>query len=244
VYDAINKNVVRGALTPNHSTGIGGPAAMNIYYVYQYLRSKDSDIAPAGTPYYIGKGKQQRAWDSKHTISLPSDKSLIVPVAEQLTESEAFELEKLLIEQWGRVDIGTGILRNKTNGGEGSSGLVRSKESNEKTSKSLTGRKRGRTKAFGKKRGPRSSPSKKRGPLSEDRKNSLSKILKGKKRKNPRSAEYREKQRQSQLGHPVTEEVRRKMSESAKLRWQRKKAEAMLLPNEHSVSEGSSNSFG
>jgi hypothetical protein len=234
VYDAINKNVVRGALTPNHSTGIGGPAAMNIYYVYQYLRSKDSDIAPAGTPYYIGKGKQQRAWDSKHTISLPSDKSLIVLVAEQLTESEAFELEKLLIEQWGRVDIGTGILRNKTNGGEGSSGLVRSKESNEKTSKSLTGRKRGRSKAFGTKRGP----------LSEERKNKLRESLKGKKKKNPRSAEYREKQRQSQLGHPVTEEVRRKMSESAKLRWQRKKAEAMLLPDEHSVSEGSSNSFG
>lgn len=234
MYDAINKNVVRGALTPNHSTGIGGPAAMNIYYVYQYLRSKDSDIAPAGTPYYIGKGKQQRAWDSKHTISLPSDKSLIVLVAEQLTESEAFELEKLLIEQWGRVDIGTGILRNKTNGGEGSSGLVRSKESNEKTSKSLTGRKRGRSKAFGTKRGP----------LSEERKNKLRESLKGKKKKNPRSAEYREKQRQSQLGHPVTEEVRRKMSESAKLRWQRKKAEAMLLPDEHSVSEGSSNSFG
>ncbi len=207
---------------------------MNIYYVYQYLRSKDSDIAPAGTPYYIGKGKQQRAWDSKHTISLPSDKSLIVLVAEQLTESEAFELEKLLIEQWGRVDIGTGILRNKTNGGEGSSGLVRSKESNEKTSKSLTGRKRGRSKAFGTKRGP----------LSEERKNKLRESLKGKKKKNPRSAEYREKQRQSQLGHPVTEEVRRKMSESAKLRWQRKKAEAMLLPDEHSVSEGSSNSFG
>jgi hypothetical protein len=220
--------------TPNHSTGTGGPAAMNIYYVYQYLRSKDSDIAPAGTPYYIGKGKQQRAWDSKHTISLPSDKSLIVLVAEQLTESEAFELEKLLIEQWGRVDIGTGILRNKTNGGEGSSGLVRSKESNEKTSKSLTGRKRGRSKAFGTKRGP----------LSEERKNKLRESLKGKKKKNPRSAEYREKQRQSQLGHPVTEEVRIKMSESAKLRWQRKKAEAMLLPDEHSVSEGSSNSFG
>jgi hypothetical protein len=234
LYNDINKNVVRGALTPNHSTGIGGPAAMNIYYVYQYLRSKDSDIAPAGTPYYIGKGKQQRAWDSKHTISLPSDKSLIVLVAEQLTESEAFELEKLLIEQWGRVDIGTGILRNKTNGGEGSSGLVRSKESNEKTSKSLTGRKRGRSKLFGTKRGP----------LSEERKNKLRESLKGKKKKNPRSAEYREKQRQSQLGHPVTEEVRRKMSESAKLRWQRKKAEATPLPDEHSVSKGSSNSFG
>lgn len=30
---------------------------MNIYYVYTYIRSKDSEIAKTGTPYYIGKGK-------------------------------------------------------------------------------------------------------------------------------------------------------------------------------------------
>jgi hypothetical protein len=28
-----------------------------MYYVYAYLREFDSAIAPAGTPYYIGKGK-------------------------------------------------------------------------------------------------------------------------------------------------------------------------------------------
>lgn len=27
----------------------------NIYYVYAYIRSKDSETARAGTPYYIGK---------------------------------------------------------------------------------------------------------------------------------------------------------------------------------------------
>jgi hypothetical protein len=32
------------------------------FYVYAYLRSKDSKIAKAGTPYYIGKGYDQRAW--------------------------------------------------------------------------------------------------------------------------------------------------------------------------------------
>ena len=33
---------------------------MNIYYVYQYLREKDSKTAPAGTPYYVGKGHKER----------------------------------------------------------------------------------------------------------------------------------------------------------------------------------------
>jgi len=197
---------------------------MNIYYVYQYLRSKDSDQGKAGTPYYVGKGCRQRAWDKKRSVRLPSDKSLIVLVAEHLTESEAFDLEKSLIKKWGRLDIGTGILRNKTDGGEGSSGLVRTKESNEKTSKSLTGH-----------------------TLSQKTRDKIGKSNKGKtrgiKRKNPRSDEYREKQRQSQLGHSVSEEVRKRMSESAKLRWQRRKAEAdSFCLDKHSVSEGLSNS--
>lgn len=34
-----------------------------IYYVYAYLREKDSDTASTGSPYYIGKGKNKRAWE-------------------------------------------------------------------------------------------------------------------------------------------------------------------------------------
>jgi hypothetical protein len=44
---------------------------MTIYYVYAYLRTKDSKTAKAGTPYYIEKGKDKRAYDLNRTVSVP-----------------------------------------------------------------------------------------------------------------------------------------------------------------------------
>lgn len=84
---------------------------MNKSYVYAYLRED-------GTPYYIGKGIGSRAYSKEHTVSVPP-KDRIKILYENLSDSEACEIEERLIEQYGRKDLGTGILRNLTSGGEG-----------------------------------------------------------------------------------------------------------------------------
>lgn len=95
---------------------------MNIYYVYFYLRSKDSKTAKAGTPYYVGKGKGKRAFDYHSNVSVPEDKNNIIIIQEELSEICAFILERYYIKWFGRKDLKTGILLNRTDGGEGFSG--------------------------------------------------------------------------------------------------------------------------
>ena len=91
-----------------------------IYYVYLYLRED-------GTPYYVGKGSGDRAYrKGKGEVRPLKDLSNVMIVAKNLNESEAFTLEKKLIKIYGRKDLNTGILRNKTNGGDGPSGAKRS----------------------------------------------------------------------------------------------------------------------
>ena len=108
---------------------------MNIYYVYAYLRKKDL------TPYYIGKGKDKRAYQPRRGIGVPKDRSKIIFYQESLTEEDAFKFEIQYIKLFGRKDIGTGILLNKTDGGEGTGQIIVSAETRLKLSASKKGKK-------------------------------------------------------------------------------------------------------
>ena len=105
----------------------------NQYYIYSYLREDHS-------PYYIGKGSGKRAYTKgPKEVKPPRDKSRVKIIKADLTEEEAFLLEKLYILMFGRVDLGTGILRNKSDGGDGSSGYIVSLEERKRRSERMKG---------------------------------------------------------------------------------------------------------
>jgi hypothetical protein len=151
----------------------------NDYYTYAFLRDD-------GTPYYIGKGRGERAFRKrKGRVQPPSVKSRILILKKDLTEEEAFKHEIYLIAVLGRKDIGTGILWNFTDGGEGGAGKRLSAETRQKISEAQKGKK-----------------------LSEETKQ---RIKEAKKKVSP---ETREKMRQAKLGTKHTPETLQKLSDA------------------------------
>jgi len=181
-----------------------------IFYTYAYLREDR-------TPYYIGKGQGKRAFTKrKNEIQKPKDRSRIILLKQNLTEEEAFKHEEYLINIFGRIDLGTGILRNKTNGGEGNSGKIVSEETRKKLS--IAAKNQIRTKEYCKKisliktgfkhseESKRKISEKHKGRVvSEETKKKLSEISKNK------NEEWKRKIRESRSGYKHSEETKKKI---------------------------------
>jgi hypothetical protein len=167
-----------------------------MYYTYAYLREDK-------TPYYIGKGKGNRIFNkNKGDIRPPKDKSRIIFLKKNLTEAEAFRHEIYMITVFGRKDLETGILRNRTDGGEGASGLVMSEETRKTLSELKVGEKNPN---YGKE-------------MSEEQKQKISEKRKGTKL----SEEHKDKIRQKMMGNTwnvgkkLSDETKRKVGEAQK----------------------------
>ena len=153
------------------------------YYTYAYLREDR-------TPYYIGKGKGSRIYSTNRKgLKPPKDKSRIIYLKQNLTETEAFRHEIYMIDVFGRKDLGTGILHNRTDGGEGPSGAIISEEDRRKRSEALKGH-----------------------IVSEETRIKLSKANKDK----ILSEEHKRKMSEALKGHIVSEETRKKIGVNIK----------------------------
>jgi hypothetical protein len=105
---------------------------MKSFYTYVYLRED-------GSPYYVGKGTGRRAFEFYGTHRPPNDRSRI-QIRFWPDEAMALAYEIYQIDFWGRKDLGTGILRNLTDGGDGTSGYTHSVETRRKLSEAHVGR--------------------------------------------------------------------------------------------------------
>jgi hypothetical protein len=111
-----------------------------MFYVYAHYKADD----PTGVPFYIGKGKSLRELSNKRNQfwkNIVAKHGFISKkIAENLTEQEAWDLEKSLILTYGKLSDGTGCLCNIANGGEGASGTVHTENTKEKWSVAKKGK--------------------------------------------------------------------------------------------------------
>jgi len=88
------------------------------FYVYAHYNNEHDEF-----PFYVGKGKGNRAYNSTTRSDVWKQKAsagLVVKIVKDaLTEEEAYSLESQLIEQYGRERHTNGKLVNISSGGYG-----------------------------------------------------------------------------------------------------------------------------
>jgi hypothetical protein len=172
------------------------------FLVYAYLRED-------GTFYYIGKGNKNRPYNKRKRKygKTPESRNRILILCSNLTEKEAFSLEKILISVYGRKGIDVeGILENRCPGGEVVSGYKWSEEQKKVASEKHKGFKH-------------SEDTKRR--LSESRKGSNNPMFGRTGEKSTfygrkHTDESKKKISDSKRGKPLSEEHKRKVSEGSK----------------------------
>lgn len=135
----------------------------NTFYIYVYLDNRKEgiwvydDIIFNYQPFYIGKGKRYRINHhlqpnnlKKNTIKNNYIHSIIkntgeLPIHYKIFENLSFDdanlIETKIIEHFGRINLGNGILTNMTDGGEGFKNMVFTEETKEKMSNIAKGTK-------------------------------------------------------------------------------------------------------
>lgn len=96
---------------------------MNNYYVYIHKKATNGQV------FYVGIGSQKNKKRAYQTTKnkrneiwhrIVNKYGLIVEILfENISKESAFSIEIELIKKYGRIDLGTGCLSNRTNGGDG-----------------------------------------------------------------------------------------------------------------------------
>jgi len=173
--------------------------------VYEHLRNDTNEV------FYVGIGEEEkRAFSKKNRNKYW--KNIINKVGysvniihKDIDWEDACKIEKLLIEKYGRKDLGKGNLVNMTDGGEGVFGLIMSEETRRKMSEAQKGNK---SINFGK-------------TLSEETRRKMSEARKGNtiflgkthsEESKKKMSEAKKGNKSINFGKTLSEETRRKMS--------------------------------
>lgn len=191
---------------------------MNKFYIYEHVRVDTNEV------FYIGKGtvnknnpygrsrEKSRRSDLWKKIINKTDYKVNI-VFEHESEIVVFDKERELIKKYGRKDLGLGPLVNFTDGGDGTSGAIRSDEFKQKVSEYHTNKQVSEeTKQLLRKKRAEQV-------ITEEHRKNISNGLMGKTKGKPsplkgikKPKEVGEKISKSKTGHEVTKETRLKLS--------------------------------